>query len=59
MLPVIWKDNYMSLLPGERQTVTATYKIRNRGALPASLRVQAWNSPAVVIPLTANKKHGM
>ena len=59
VLPVIWKDNYMSLLPGERQTVTATYKIRNRGALPASLRVQAWNSPAVVIPLTANKKHGM
>jgi len=59
VLPVIWKDNYVSLLPGERQSVTATYKIRNRGALPASLRVQAWNSPAVVIPLTANKKSGM
>jgi exo-1,4-beta-D-glucosaminidase len=56
VLPVIWDDNYLSLLPGERRAITATYKLKNRGGRPAFLKVQAWNSPPIVIPLTGGKK---
>ena len=28
VLPVLWEDNYFALLPGERRTVTATYRAR-------------------------------
>jgi exo-1,4-beta-D-glucosaminidase len=37
VLPVFWSDNYISLLPGESRTETATF---NPGALPAGAIVQ-------------------
>jgi len=37
ILPVIWSDNYISLLPGESRTETATF---NTGVLPAGSIVQ-------------------
>ena len=42
ILPVLWDDNYFSLLPGESRTVTARYPDAN---LPSAavLRVDGWN----------------
>jgi len=37
VLPVLWSDNYISLLPGESRTETATF---NTGVLPAGSIVQ-------------------
>ncbi len=48
ILPVIWEDNYFSLLPGEKREVTATYKASavgtNRFGRPdAVVEVHGWN----------------
>jgi exo-1,4-beta-D-glucosaminidase len=37
VLPVFWSDNYISLLPGESRTETASF---NAGTLPAGSKVQ-------------------
>jgi exo-1,4-beta-D-glucosaminidase len=43
ILPVIWSDNYISLLPHESQTLTAEIKLRYlKDKLPA-LRIEAYN----------------
>jgi exo-1,4-beta-D-glucosaminidase len=42
ILPVIWQDNYFSLLPGEKREVTATYANLPGGVKPA-LEVGGWN----------------
>jgi exo-1,4-beta-D-glucosaminidase len=41
ILPVIWEDNYFSLLPGEKREITATYTLP-RGVKP-TVEVQGWN----------------
>jgi exo-1,4-beta-D-glucosaminidase len=51
VLPVIWQDNYVSLLPGERRELTATYKVKDLGKVAAFLKVEGWNSAPVKIPL--------
>jgi len=43
VLPVIWQDNYFSLLPGESREVTATYKLKESGRNGALLAVDGWN----------------
>ncbi|HYY99428.1 MAG TPA: glycoside hydrolase family 2 protein, partial [Pyrinomonadaceae bacterium] len=44
-LPVLWDDNYVSLLPGEKRELTAVYHVEDlRGARP-SLAVGGWNVP--------------
>jgi len=48
ILPVIWQDNYFSLLPGERREVTATYA-QPRGTKPV-VEVGGWNiAPQTVV----------
>jgi len=42
ILPVIWQDNYFSLLPGEEREITATYAPLPRGSKPI-LDVSGWN----------------
>jgi exo-1,4-beta-D-glucosaminidase len=42
-LPVLWEDNYVSLLPGETRVVTANYRIRDLGGAPPRLVVTGWN----------------
>ena len=56
VLPVVWEDNYVSLLPGERRQITATYKVKDLGNAAAIVKVEAWNSSPVKIPLPTNKK---
>jgi len=53
VLPVIWQDNYFSLLPGESREVTGTFKIKDSPGT-ATVAVESWNGPSLLIPL--NKK---
>ena len=41
--PVIWQDNYISLLPGEKREITATYRARSLGEAQPKIEVSGWN----------------
>ncbi|MGE5293445.1 MAG: glycoside hydrolase family 2 protein [Solirubrobacterales bacterium] len=43
ILPVLWEDNYFSLLPGESREITARFTARNAGKDAATLEVGGWN----------------
>ena len=43
VLPVLWQDNYISLLPGERRDVTATYQLSDLGGARPAVKVSGWN----------------
>jgi exo-1,4-beta-D-glucosaminidase len=43
ILPVLWQDNYISLLPGEKRELTATYRKAALGAAKPHLEVSGWN----------------
>ena len=43
ILPVIWQDNYLSLLPGEKREVTASYRSSALGAAKPVVEVSGWN----------------
>ncbi|HXY50755.1 MAG TPA: beta galactosidase jelly roll domain-containing protein [Terriglobales bacterium] len=43
ILPVIWEDNYISLLPGEKRGVTATYRTSQLGSAKPEVEVNGWN----------------
>jgi exo-1,4-beta-D-glucosaminidase len=42
ILPVIWQDNYFSLLPGERREITARYALPSRPG-KVVIEVEGWN----------------
>jgi exo-1,4-beta-D-glucosaminidase len=43
ILPVVWQDNYIFLLPGEKREITATYRASYLGAAKAEVEVSGWN----------------
>jgi exo-1,4-beta-D-glucosaminidase len=43
ILPVLWQDNYISLLPSERREITATYRASEVGAAKPVVDVSGWN----------------
>jgi exo-1,4-beta-D-glucosaminidase len=43
ILPVVWQDNYISLLPGEKREVTATYRTAELGTAKPSVEVTGQN----------------
>jgi len=43
ILPVIWEDNYICLLPGEQREVTATYRANKLGAEKPVVEVSGGN----------------
>jgi exo-1,4-beta-D-glucosaminidase len=48
VLPILWSDNYISLVPGEKREITASYaKRRLRSGKPA-VKIDGWN----VVPKT-------
>ena len=47
ILPVVWQDNYISLLPGEKREVTATYRTQELGDGSAGCRSQ-WLERGVI-----------
>jgi len=42
-LPVLWDDNYISLLPGETRVVSANYRIADLGGARPRVSVSGWN----------------
>jgi len=49
ILPVLWEDNYISLMPGQSKTLTARYLKKDVLGKNATLVVDGWN----VEPVTA------
>jgi exo-1,4-beta-D-glucosaminidase len=43
ILPVIWQDNYFSLLPGEQRELTASYRSSALGNAKPVVEVSGWN----------------
>jgi exo-1,4-beta-D-glucosaminidase len=43
VLPVLWQDNYFSLLPGETRQITATFRAKDAGSARPALVVTGWN----------------
>jgi exo-1,4-beta-D-glucosaminidase len=43
ILPVVWEDNYISLLPGEKREITATYRASELGAGEPLVEISGWN----------------
>ncbi len=43
ILPMIWEDNYISLLPGEKREITATYRAGISGEAKPEVGVSGWN----------------
>lgn len=41
--PVLWQDNYFELMPGEKRTVTATYRAAELGSAQPVVAVDGWN----------------
>jgi exo-1,4-beta-D-glucosaminidase len=44
ILPVLWTDNYISLLPGEKRELAATYRVSALGAAKPVLEMHGWNT---------------
>jgi exo-1,4-beta-D-glucosaminidase len=44
ILPVVWEDNYISLMPGEMRELTATYRARELGTAKPAVEVIGWNA---------------
>jgi exo-1,4-beta-D-glucosaminidase len=49
VLPVLWEDNYFSLVPGESREVTATYDPRDLGQAKPVVEAEAWNRKPVLL----------
>jgi exo-1,4-beta-D-glucosaminidase len=43
ILPVVWQDNYVSLLPGEKREIAATYRIADLGGAKPDVEIKGWN----------------
>jgi hypothetical protein len=43
ILPVLWDDNYFSLLPGESREVTAVFAAKDAGSAKPTLEIGGWN----------------
>jgi exo-1,4-beta-D-glucosaminidase len=43
ILPVLWQDNYISLLPGEKRDISATYRASELGVAKPTVEVSGWN----------------
>jgi exo-1,4-beta-D-glucosaminidase len=44
ILPVVWQDNYISLLPGEKREVTAAYRSSALGTAKPAVEASGWNA---------------
>ena len=43
VVPVLWSDNYVSLLPGETKTLKATFADADLGGAKPTVAVTGWN----------------
>ena len=56
VLPVVWQDNYLTLMPGESREVTATYKVKDLGTAAPFLAVEGWNSSPLLKPIARKRR---
>jgi exo-1,4-beta-D-glucosaminidase len=54
LTPIFWEDNYFSLLPGEKRTVTAKFDPAALDGKEAVVVLDGWNVDAVVAGATEN-----
>jgi exo-1,4-beta-D-glucosaminidase len=50
ILPVIWEDNYFSLLPGEKREVSAAYAADQLHGTTPVVELQGWNVKPKTVP---------
>jgi len=43
VLPILWSDNYVSLLPGEKREIIATYTKRGLRSGKPVVKIDGWN----------------
>jgi exo-1,4-beta-D-glucosaminidase len=43
VLPSLWEDNYIALLPGETRQLTATYNVKDAKQNATGVEVSGWN----------------
>jgi len=43
ILPVLWQDNYVTLLPGETRSVSATYQLPGKSKTIPTVEIEGWN----------------
>lgn len=56
VLPVFWSDNYIELMPGESEMITARYPSWIRFENGAKLEVGGWNIEPVTVALSAARQ---
>ena len=49
VVPVLWEDNYVSLLPGETKQLTAKYKLSELHGAPPAVEVRGLNVARAVL----------
>jgi exo-1,4-beta-D-glucosaminidase len=49
VLPVLWDDNFISLLPGETREIRASYRTADRGAARPLVVLSGWNVKGATI----------
>jgi exo-1,4-beta-D-glucosaminidase len=55
VLPILWEDNYISLAPGERRQITASYNLSDLGKASAFLSVEGLNVSPIVVPVSSTR----
>lgn len=55
VLPVLWEDNYIALLPDESRVLTARYLTKHALADGANLVVDGWNVDPATVPVEADR----
>jgi exo-1,4-beta-D-glucosaminidase len=51
VVPVLFDDNFISLLPGESRTIGIRYRTADLGKTPVHFEVSGWNVPAQNVPV--------
>ncbi len=52
LVPILWRDNYFSLLPGEERTITATFAIADLDGRAPSLILEGYNIAPVSVEIS-------
>ena len=51
VVPALFDDNFISLMPGESRTIGVRYRTADLGRTAAHLEVSGWNVPAQSVPI--------
>ena len=54
ILPVLWDDNYVTLMPGESRTISASFEPPQLQHVQPELKVSGWNIVQQIKPISAS-----